>query len=206
MVKGPNVRSIVIALIVLLLVPAAAFAASPAPAPAPRPAPAPAPAPRPAAPAPSAPKPAPSSGARPVSGTPSAKATPVQGTKSAPKPTAVRPSTGAKQQPAPAAKLLPKTAPPKLGRSFIPSGHSYGRDRVYLIGHPAYLDPYSALYYGNPASPYYYMYAAGLQSGQQPVAWQYHGHRHGGVAAWLVVVIALVAFFVGLGLGLLFRA
>lgn len=97
---------------------------------------------------------------------------------SAPKqPTASKPSTGSVSQRAPVAKLVPPKPPKSIGtikttggrsvppRVSVPRGHDYGRDRVFLVHHPAYFDPYGGLYYGSYGNPYYYLWLGSMMDG-----------------------------------------
>lgn len=84
----------------------------------------------------------------------------------------------------------------------VPAGRSFVRDRTLIVTHPVYLDPYSSLYYGNPASPYYYLYVASLSSGQHPQPWQAGRVEHRGVATWVFVFSVIVALIVGVIVGL----
>lgn len=204
-------RLIALVAIIFLAFTGAAFGAStPPPAPVVRAAPPPPPPPaaRPSTPPPSAssaPKSsAPVSSSSPSSG--SAKST----APSRPVASAAKPSTGAKPQPAPASKLIPSTPPKQLPKSAIPAGRNYGRDRTFLVGHPTYLDPYVASYYGNPSSPYFYLWLAAVSDGDHhndpllPQRAECKGKRDG-VAPWLAVVIGvfclLLGAFVGVAIG-----
>jgi hypothetical protein len=97
---------------------------------------------------------------------------------SAPKaPTLSKPSTGSIPQRAPVTKLVPPKPPASLGtpkvvggrvtpaKVSIPSGHAYQRDRTFLVGHPAYINPYGGLYYGSYDSPFYYMWLGSMMNG-----------------------------------------
>jgi O-antigen/teichoic acid export membrane protein len=48
-----------------------------------------------------------------------------------------------------------------------PVGRNFYRDRAALTRNPRYLDPYNSAYYGNPSSPFFYMYLAELQNSNQ---------------------------------------
>lgn len=101
---------------------------------------------------------------------------------SAPKtPTASKPSTGSKGQPAPVTKIVPPrfnppkiTAPGKLGgasgvkpRVSIPAGRSYQRDRSFILRNPRYADPYGPSYFGSFNSPFFYMWLGGVLDGDE---------------------------------------
>lgn len=47
-------------------------------------------------------------------------------------------------------------------RVVVPRGRNFYRDRSFLIGHPAYADPYGHSYYGyynyGSSNPYFYMW------------------------------------------------
>lgn len=113
-----------------------------------------------------------------------------------------QPSSGAKAQPAPAARMVPRSLPPNVR---TPAGRNFSRDRAALARNPRYLDPYDGAYYGNPQSPYFYMYLASLQDddqGNNPQPYQVQckpkkkGHSTGIVALWAVLML-----IVGLVLG-----
>lgn len=117
---------------------------------------------------------------------------------------ASKPSTGPKQQPVPATRLVPSALPKSFPPSRVPAGHTYSRDRTILIGHPYYLDPYNHSYYGYPTSPYYYLYLASIMGGSNPVAPQ--GQMvvvRQGASAGVVVLVLVGGLLVGFGIGYL---
>lgn len=74
------------------------------------------------------------------------------------RPTAKKPSSGKKQQPADSTALIPS----RFAVKKVPAGRSYDADAAFLRRNPAYLDPYSPRYYGHSPSVYYYLYLAAL--------------------------------------------
>jgi hypothetical protein len=106
-----------------------------------------------------------------------------------------QPSSGAKAQPAPAARMVPRSLPPNVR---TPVGRNFNRDRAALARNPRYLDPYDGSYYGNPQSPYFYMYLASLNDndpGNNPQPYQVRckqkGHSTGIVVLWAVLALIL---------------
>lgn len=90
-----------------------------------------------------------------------------------------------------------------------PVGRNFYRDRAALTRNPRYLDPYNSAYYGNPSSPFFYMYLAELQNsnqfgdGARPVPYQGQQckPKKKGVPGWAVVLIAVGCLLVGGGVG-----
>lgn len=126
------------------------------------------------------------------------------GQSSKPRATPSKPSTGPKQQPAPATRLVPATPPANL-RNLSPQytrGHDYGRDRTIILREPYRLDPYSSSYYGTPGNPYFYLYLLALTDddhGNDPVSPQYRERDDdgGGMSPWHLLWIVPVSVGVG---------
>lgn len=90
------------------------------------------------------------------------------------RPTASKPSSGKIQQPKPVTKLIPPSPPPRITSRVstspsgsvlrVPAGHSYSRDRNYIINNPSYADPYGHSYYGSyyggggGSNPFFYLW------------------------------------------------
>jgi hypothetical protein len=115
-----------------------------------------------------------------------------------------QPSSGRIAQPAPAARLVPRALPPNVR---TPAGRNFARDRAALSRNPRYLDPYNSAYYGNPQSPFFYMYLAELNNnnGPRPVAYQAPQckPKHKGISGVAATFIALGTLLVGLLFGFL---
>jgi hypothetical protein len=117
-----------------------------------------------------------------------------------------QPSSGPRQQPAPAPRLVPRGLP--VG-ARIPPGRNFVRDQAVLRRDPRFTDPYNSLYYGNPASPYFYMYLAAMQDNDpaNPIPYQEARCKpkkkgvSGGVVAVLVIGTLLIAGGCGYALG-----
>jgi hypothetical protein len=70
------------------------------------------------------------------------------------------------------------------------------------------MDPYDHAYFGNPASPYFYLYLASLQDNDQhnqPVPYQAARQQckshNRGVATWVFVLCLILALIVGVVVG-----
>jgi hypothetical protein len=151
----------------------------------------------------SRPSSSPSSGSKPSSGGGSSSSRPSAGSGGVRPSTFNRPSSGRIQQPAPSARLIPRSLPPG---TRIPRGRNLGRDQAALRRNPRYFDPYDSNYYGNPSSPFFYLYLAELQNnnGPHPVAYQGRqckkksGHGTGVVVLWAILglILGLILGFV----------
>lgn len=113
-----------------------------------------------------------------------------------------QPSSGRIAQPAPAGRLIPRALPPNVR---TPAGRNFVRDRAALSRNSRYMDPYDNAYYGNPQSPFFYMYLAELSNnnGPQPVAYQAPQckPKHKGISGVAATFIALGTLLVGLLFG-----
>lgn len=98
--------------------------------------------------------------------------------------------------------MVPRSLPPNVR---TPAGRNFVRDRAALARNPRYLDPYDSAYYGNPGSPYFYMYLAALNDndpGNNPVRYQVKCKpQHRGVATWVFVLCLILALIIGAVVG-----
>jgi hypothetical protein len=138
-----------------------------------------------------------SSSSRPASSSPSRPSAGYGGARVS---TPRQPSSGRIQQPAPASRLAPRSLPPNVR---VPRGGNFARDTARLRSNPHYMDPYDPLYFGNPASPLFYLYLAALSDndrGNNPVTYQARPRREkkgDGLGVGWVILIAGVCLVGG---------
>lgn len=98
------------------------------------------------------------------------------------------------QQSAPAGRITPRTLPPNVR---VPRGRSFTRDTSRLRSSPRYYDPYDPLYYGNPASPYFYLYLAALNDNDSanpaPYQAQQCKAKKKGVSVGWVIALGIIS-------------
>lgn len=114
-----------------------------------------------------------------------------------------RPSSGPKANP-PTARLVPHAIPPGVR---VPRGANFARDTARVGRNSRYMDPYDQMYYGNPSSPYFYLYLASLQDNDpaNPIPYQEARckPKKKGVSVGVAILIFFGAALIGGGAGFL---
>lgn len=92
----------------------------------------------------------------------------------------------------------------------VPRGRNFARDTGQLSRSPRYYDPYDSMYFGNPASPYFYLYLAALQDNDRANPVPYHAQeckpKKTGHSTGIVVLWAVLALIVGVVVGAVLAA